>query len=95
MRCTICKEETLGRDPVKWGMEFAHRTCVIAFDSGVDNERYRILELIGNDAHAMTFQSLGQYRSALMADLRSNAALSGRPKADPLEGTVMQQGEST
>lgn len=34
MKCAICNEETIGRDPVKWGPEFAHRTCVIAFEHG-------------------------------------------------------------
>ena len=34
MKCAICNEETIGRDPVKWGPEFAHSTCVIAFKHG-------------------------------------------------------------
>jgi hypothetical protein len=72
MKCAICHEETIGRDPVKWGPEFAHRTCVVAFDAGVDVERYRMRDIVKDDAHAMTFQSLGQYRSALIAALRSN-----------------------
>lgn len=89
MKCAICNEETIGRDPVKWGPEFAHRTCVIAFDAGVDVERHRMLELVKDDAHAMTFQSFGQYRSALIAELRSNAVLRGEPlAASPLENTV-------
>ena len=39
MKCAICAEETLGRDQVKWGPEFAHRTCVTAFNTGVQDER--------------------------------------------------------
>lgn len=34
MKCAICNEETIGSDPVKWGPEFAHSTCVIAFKHG-------------------------------------------------------------
>jgi hypothetical protein len=92
MKCAICHEETIGRDPVKWGPEFAHRTCVVAFDAGVDVERYRMRDIVKDDAHAMTFQSLGQYRSALIAALRSNVefrpldAASSRPVEPGTEG---------
>jgi hypothetical protein len=44
MECAICHEETLGRDPVRWGPEFAHRTCVVAFDVGADVERSACIE---------------------------------------------------
>lgn len=85
MKCAICNEETIGRDPVKWGPEFAHRTCVIAFGAGVDVERHRMLEMVRDDAYAMTFQSFGQYRSALIAALRSNDFVSGGAKAPDAE----------
>ena len=95
MKCAICHEETIGRDPVKWGPEFAHRTCVVAFDAGVDVERYRMRDIVKDDAHAMTFQSLGQYRSALIAALRSNVELRGRAAGEgPVErgGTNLSAG---
>ena len=44
MKCAICHEETIGRDPVKWGPEFAHRGCVVAFDAGADVERTACIE---------------------------------------------------
>jgi hypothetical protein len=45
--------------------------CQQALDSRADLERQleQARSLIANDAHACTFQSLGQYRSALLAAL--------------------------
>lgn len=51
-----------------------------------------IRTMIADDAYAMTFQSLGQYRSALLAAL-SSAPAAPQP-AQPLDLSVMELAES-
>jgi hypothetical protein len=51
MRCAICGEETLGFNPVKWGPEFAHRTCVKAFEAGKIAEREACANDCGQLSH--------------------------------------------
>jgi hypothetical protein len=43
------------------------------------DERDRLRELVADDGYAMTFQSMGQYRSALLAALRHNAGHQREP----------------
>ena len=44
---------------------------IVAFAQEVERDRLR--ELVADDGYAMTFQSMGQYRSALLAALVPNA----------------------
>lgn len=44
----------------------AHKPARYPFNDDVLQERQRAVALIANDAYACTFQSMGQYRSALM-----------------------------
>lgn len=69
MKCAICGEEPNGQAEVRWGPEYAHRTCVVSFNAGFDVAQGMMLDIVKNDRHAMTFQSLRQYRAALIAKL--------------------------
>lgn len=55
MKCAICNEETIGADPVKWGPEFAHKTCVTAFYAGVDVERERCVAVCEDVARRQAY----------------------------------------
>jgi hypothetical protein len=40
MRCPICKEDVKARSHAeRWGPEFAHATCVAAYNAGKDDAR--------------------------------------------------------
>ena len=45
MRCPICSEEVKAEDQAeRWGPEFAHATCVTAYEAGKAAERERLAE---------------------------------------------------
>jgi hypothetical protein len=51
MRCPICSEEVKSEDQAdRWGPEFAHATCVTAYNAGKADERERCASLC--EAHA-------------------------------------------
>ena len=39
MRCGICNIDAASHEATRWGPEFAHKTCVVAFNAGKLNER--------------------------------------------------------
>lgn len=48
MQCPICNEEVRADDQAeRWGPEFAHTTCVTAYNAGVATERDRWMEASG------------------------------------------------
>lgn len=69
--CTLLPGDVNWFDPITPNIV---REIVIAIE---DRERTRVAALVADDGYAMTFQSLGQYRSALLAGLRSNVELTG------------------
>lgn len=45
MRCAICGESIGNSEKQRWGPEFAHRPCVLAFNAGVIDEREECAKL--------------------------------------------------
>jgi len=55
--------------PDKWDDEEPKEVAALLMATDVAHKIETLRALIANDAHACTFQSLGQYRSALLAAL--------------------------
>jgi hypothetical protein len=51
----------------------ANKPARYPFNDDVLRERQRAIALVANDTYACAFQSMGQYRSALMKALRAGA----------------------
>ena len=75
MKCAICSRDMIGIDPVRWGPEFAHQTCVVAFN----DERRRMFEVLAAAPEAVMDTRVGLGVCALKEeDFPALQALKGK-----------------
>ena len=74
MKCAICSRDMIGIDPV-----LAHRTCVVAFNEGREDERRRMFEVLAAAPEAVMDTRVGLGVCALKEeDFPALQALKGK-----------------
>lgn len=100
MTTIVLLPEPISRDDTEHGKDYYAEADLLAYGderakAAVEAERERIALLVGDDAWCISFQSIGQYRTALLKSIRSEpAGLEARRTAEHPAPAAASPGEA-